>query len=254
MMNPVIVRNIKIGEGIPKICVPIVGITAEEIINEAKSFAKIPVDIVEWRADWYENVFQFDKVKVILEKLRNVLGETPILFTFRTAKEGGEKEIPEDVYLALNCMVAETKQADMIDVEIFLQEQTVKGIIETAHRNGITVVASNHDFEKTPEQKEIVFRLIKMQDMGADILKMAVMPRSKKDVITLLAATEEMTTNYAKQPVVTMSMSGKGVISRLTGEVFGSAMTFGAAKKASAPGQIPVGELEKILDILHKSL
>ena len=35
-MNPVIVRNVKIGEGIPKICVPIVGRTKDEIINEAK--------------------------------------------------------------------------------------------------------------------------------------------------------------------------------------------------------------------------
>jgi len=51
-----------------------------------------------------------------------------------------------------------------------------------------------------------------------------------------------------------MSMAGTGVISRLAGEAFGSALTFGAATKASAPGQIPVNELKQVLDILHKSL
>lgn len=56
-MNPVVVRNIKIGEGIPKICVPIVGVTKEEIIKEAKTFDAIPVDVVEWRVDWFEHVF-----------------------------------------------------------------------------------------------------------------------------------------------------------------------------------------------------
>ena len=82
-----------------------------------------------------------------------------------------------------------------------------------------------------------------MQDMNADIPKIAVMPQNKKDVLTLLAATEEMTTNYADRPIITMSMAGTGVISRLCGEVFGSSMTFGAAKKASAPGQMGVNDL-----------
>ena len=63
-MNPVVVRNIKIGEGIPKICVPIVGVTKEEIIKEAKTFDAIPVDVVEWRVDWFEHVFETDKAKV----------------------------------------------------------------------------------------------------------------------------------------------------------------------------------------------
>jgi len=40
-------------------------------------------------------------------------------------------------------------------------------------------------------------------------------------------------------------------VSRLTGELFGSALTFGAAKTASAPGQIPVTELREILTVLH---
>ena len=52
-MNPVIVRNVKIGEGIPKICVPVVGVNAEEIRKEAEALLSIPADLVEWRADWY---------------------------------------------------------------------------------------------------------------------------------------------------------------------------------------------------------
>ena len=51
-----------------------------------------------------------------------------------------------------------------------------------------------------------------------------------------------------------MSMAGKGLISRLSGELFGSAVTFGAAKKISAPGQISAVELRNILNILHNNL
>lgn len=253
-MNPVIVKNIKIGEGIPKICVPIVGITEEEILNEAKSLANIPKDLVEWRADWFESVFEPEKVKGMLGKLRSVLEDTPLLFTFRTAKEGGEKSISEAEYVALNRLAIESGMVDLIDVEIFSSKEAVVNIIASAHKNGVKVIASNHDFEKTPSKDEIIARLLKMQEMEADILKLAVMPQSKKDVLTLLSATEEMVTNHAKQPVVTMSMSGLGLVSRLAGEVFGSAITFGAAKKTSAPGQIPAKELSEILNTLHRSL
>lgn len=253
-MNPVEVRNIKIGEGIPKICVPIVGITKDEIISEAKTFDSIPVDVVEWRVDWFEGVFDIEKVKDVLADLRAILKDTPILFTFRTSKEGGEKAVEAAVYAELNKAAAATGNVDLVDVEAFTGDEIVKDIIEEVHKCGVKVVASNHDFDKTPEKDDIVGRLRKMQDLGADIPKIAVMPQNKRDVLTLLAATEEMSREYADRPIITMSMAGNGVISRLCGEVFGSALTFGAAKKASAPGQMGVEDLNTVLHLLHKSL
>lgn len=253
-MKPVVVRNVRIGEGLPKICVPIVGKTREEIVTAGKEMSAVGADVVEWRADWYEDVFDFEEVEKTVSDLREVLGELPLLFTFRTAKEGGEKAIEKDVYVELNQKAAATGLVDLIDVEAFTGDAAVYAIVEAAHKNGVKVVGSNHDFYGTPDQKEIVARLCKMQELGVDIPKIAVMPTSKKDVLTLLSATEEMYTEYADRPIITMSMAGTGVISRLCGEVFGSALTFGAAGKASAPGQMEVGDLKTVLGLLHKSL
>ena len=253
-MNTVKVRDIEIGAGAPKIIVPIVGKTKDEIITEAKTFDSIPVDVVEWRADWFEGVFDFAQVKDVLTDLREVLGNTPILMTFRTSKEGGEKAIDDKAYAELNLNAAKSGLVDLIDVEIFTGDAVVREIIDGAHAAGVKVVASNHDFHKTPAKSDIIYRLRKMQDMGADIPKIAVMPQNKRDVLTLLAATEEMVTDYADRPVITMSMAGTGVISRLCGEVFGSSMTFGAAKKASAPGQMGVNDLNTVLGLLHSAM
>lgn len=250
-MNPVKVRNVEIGTGVPKICVPIVGVTKEEIIAEAKSFGEIPVDVVEWRVDWFEGVFDFAKVEDVLKDLREALGETPILFTFRTSKEGGEKAIEAGPYAELNKNAAKTGYVDLVDVEVFTGDDIVKDIVAAAHECGVKVVASNHDFDKTPAKEEIVSRLVKMQELGADFPKIAVMPTCRRDVLTLLSATEEMYTDHADRPIITMSMAGTGLISRLCGEVFGSALTFGAAKKASAPGQAAVNELNDMLQFLH---
>ena len=253
-MNPIMIRDVAIGEGIPKICVPIVGKTREEIVKAAEEIRTLPVDVVEWRADWYEEIFEADVVLDILQELRRILGELPLLFTFRTKKEGGEKEIDEKNYRTLNQLAAESGLADLIDVEVFSGDEVVNDLVRTAHENEVKVIGSNHDFGKTPSKEEIIRRLQKMQELDVDLPKIAVMPRKKEDVLTLLAATEEMNRKYADRPIITMSMAGDGVISRLCGEVFGSALTFGAAGQASAPGQIGVKELRQILTILHESV
>ena len=237
MANVIEVRGVKIGEGTPKIIVPIVGVTKEEILAAADSFKDVRLDLVEWRVDWFEGVFDFAKVEDVLKDLRPALGDVPILFTFRTSKEGGEKAIEPEAYARLNIQAAQTGLVDLIDVEAFTGDDIVKEIIAGAHAAGVKVVASNHDFDKTPEKDDIVGRLRKMQDLGADIPKIAVMPKNKKDVLVLLSATEEMATDYADRPIITMSMAGTGLISRLSGEVFGSSCTFGAVGKASGDGR-----------------
>lgn len=253
-MNPVIVKNIKIGEGIPKICVPVLGRNRKQIIKEANSSGLALADFVEWRADWFEGVFEKRQVQDVLGLLCKALQNKPVLFTFRTAAEGGETAIEPDQYGNLLKFAVQTGYVDMIDVELFRGDSLVKELIEVAHGAGVKVVVSNHEFTNTPPKDEIIRRLLKMKEMGADIPKIAVMPQERKDVLTLLAATEEMCRNDTDGPVITMAMGGMGTISRLCGEVFGSAVTFGAAGEVSAPGQIGVSELADVLGLLHKSL
>ena len=92
-MKTVMLRNVEVGKGSPKVIVPIVANTADGIIAKGRELAQIPLDVVEWRVDFYDDVFDTDKVLSTLKGLREALGDIPILFTFRTSKEGGEKAI-----------------------------------------------------------------------------------------------------------------------------------------------------------------
>lgn len=250
-MHTVKVRNLIIGEGIPKICVPIVGTTEDEILHMAREIAGSDADLAEWRMDWFESVSDIECVKEVLSKLREILGELPLLVTFRTKQEGGEREISYEQYATLLCAVADTKAADLIDVELRIKKEAADLIVGLKKR-GVIVIGSKHDFEKTPSKEDIIAELYDMQEAGAEILKMAVMPHTEQDVLTLLEATEEMNKKYANCPVVTMSMGQLGKVSRVAGETFGSAMTFGAMQKTSAPGQISAEKLKKVLEILHE--
>jgi 3-dehydroquinate dehydratase I len=254
MKRSVTVRGLTIGEGAPKICVPMVGETLTELLEEAAFLKTVDLDVVEWRVDFFEHVEDLEEVKETLKAIRSILLDTPLVFTFRSAKEGGEKEVSTAYYFELNKVMAESGQIDVVDVELFNDEEEIKRLVTAAHNCNVSVIISNHDFDKTPAKDEIVSRLRKAQELGGDLPKIAVMPRNAADVLTLLDATNTMNEQFADRPIITMSMAGKGVISRLAGEIFGSALTFGAAKKASAPGQVPVTELRRALSLINSSL
>jgi len=246
-MLSVKVKNIIIGEGTPKICIPVLGKTYDEILKSAKSAKDHQPDIIEWRADWYDGVFSDADLTDVLKKLRSYFEETPLLVTFRTKAEGGEKEISKEDYSHFVRTVAGSGCADLIDLELFIGEDTFNDCIKVAHDNNLYVVASNHDFHATPTDEEIINRLKTMDEKGADILKIAVMPNDPADVLTILKATYDMHEKYTKKPLITMSMGELGLITRLSGKVFGSAVTFGSAGVSSAPGQINALELRKLL-------
>lgn len=254
MANTLTIKGITIGAGIPKICVSMVGTHLERLKEEAAELRLLGPDLVEWRVDYYEQVEDVDRVREALAAIRALLPDTPLVFTFRSAKEGGEKEVSSAYYVELNQAIARTGQADLIDVELFNDEQDVRQLVHTAHAHQVHVIMSNHDFDKTPAKDELVGRLRKMQELGADLPKIAVMPTSTADVLTLLDATSTMKEQYADRPIITMSMAASGVISRLSGELFGSAVTFGAASQASAPGQVAIAELRTMLEMFHQQL
>lgn len=262
-MASVKVRNLEIGVELPKICVPIIDKTEEEILKSARKISETKADLVEWRVDWFEDIFDFEKVQEVLMKLREVLMDRPLLFTCRTASEGGEISLTKEQYITLNQCAIESGYADLVDVEVFGYPEAVEDLdeakqlnvaeamVKLAHEHGVKVVGSNHDFHATPSKEEIISRLVFMQELGVDIPKIAVMPQDKQDVLTLLTATEEMVREHGSTPVVTMSMGPQGVISRIAGKVFGSAMTFGTVGKVSALGQIGIDELRMAMKILR---
>lgn len=247
----VTIGKIPLNNGIPKICVPIVGRTVDELVQECRYLQDKIYDIVELRIDFLTEVTDLQAVNEALRAVRNELPDSAILFTFRTKEEGGETQVSEDYYFDLILSAVESGLVDAVDVEYFRNADKIAKVIAAAKAKGVTVVMSNHDFDKTPAKEEIESRLIGMKKLGAHVAKLACMPQSAKDVLTLLAATEHVKSQYLDEPIITMSMGKLGAISRISGEVFGSALTFGSAKKASAPGQIEVTVLQKILETLH---
>ena len=247
MNNTVKAGNICIGDAIPKICVPIVEETQAGIFKMAQAVYESDADIAEWRADFYNDCYNTEKVMETLSHIKVILKDKPVLFTFRTAAEGGNKDISYKVYAALLARVS--VKADLVDTEMYRSGNITR--LTSIIKKSSVVVGSCHDFGSTPATEEITDRLVYMYNSGADIPKIAVMPASEMDVIRLMEASLKAKELLKGNPVITMSMSGMGLVSRIAAENTGSAVTFGCIGRPSAPGQIEVDKLKKMLDILH---
>lgn len=249
-MKKLQIKDVIFNDGTTKICIPLTGVNESQILNEIDNLKAVDYDLAELRIDFFENVNNSSQVKNLLQNIRKIYFK-PLLFTFRTKKEGGACDMSEENYFRLNCNAIESGLIDIVDIELFSTDEKIKEIVKFAKKNNVKVIMSNHDFFKTPPKEEIIRRLIKMQEYGADITKIAVMPNSEEDVLTLLSATLEMKKEKGDRPCITMSMGSLGVVTRLTGELFGSCLTFAAVKNSSAPGQINAKNAREILNLFH---
>lgn len=252
MTKPVQIKNITIGEGIPKVCVSLTETTRDALYAEAKNVVEAQADLIEWRADFYEDLFSPEKTAEALAGISDIIGQIPLIFTIRTEKEGGNCQISTKDYVNLNKLAAESQKADLIDVEIFRILEEAADLIEEIHKSGAKVIASTHDFEKTDDRDTLLARFKEMDKTKADILKMAVMPKEFDDVAAIMQVTSRMSREFTEKPLISMAMKNLGSMSRIAGESFGSAVTFAAVGKPSAPGQFAIKELRMMMDALHK--
>ncbi len=249
-MSCVTVRGCRIGEGRPKVILPIVEQTEAAVLQKAAEFSTLQADCVEWRVDLFGSWSDLRSVVRCLAKLRTVLKDQLLLVTLRTKGEGGSAAIDSEGYPAYLRTLLDTDCADLIDIEFFTAGSSLSALIQDAHTAGVKVICSSHDFQKTPPRAELAARMVRMQQAGADLPKLAVMPQNRTDVLELLAATAEMADHHPETPVITMSMGPLGAVSRLCGEAFGSAMTFANPGTASAPGQVSLDVVNAVLDSL----
>jgi len=252
-VTPLQVGALRIGEGAPRTIVPITGATAELALQQAAAIAASPsTDVAEWRIDYLDIATDGKALVALGKRIARALQGKPMIVTFRTQAEGGSKPISDAGYAALYSTLLRGEFAQLIDVEMFRDPTRVAALVAQAHKAGVKVVMSSHDFHATPAREEIVARLLRQEALGADVLKIAVMPQDAGDVLTLLQATWDVRQRSSK-PLLTMSMGGTGVVSRLAGETFGQALTFGMIGTPSAPGQVEVDQLQSVLQVIHAS-
>lgn len=237
------IRGLELGGSLPKICVPITGKNRLEILELAKKIKDENVEIIEWRSDYYEDILDCDKVISLLKELRVILDNTVIIFTLRTLDEGGNINIDNKYYERLNLRVAESSLVDIIDIECLRKDQSFKLLIEGIKHRKVKVIGSSHNYDFTPSIETIEENLMKINSFGVDILKIATMSNSEEDSLNMLLANKNISDKLSNKAIISICMGSYGMSTRL----LASAITFAHIGEKSAPGQLSVLDLRKIL-------
>lgn len=235
-------------EQYPYICAPITGRTNDEIMTQLQTMVEKKPDLLEWRVDFYEQISQFEKVHDMLKEIDENRNGIPLLFTIRSQKEGGEViPLDEEGVTNLVASICESEFVDFIDFELHSEQKHVETVRDMSKRYGKKLILSYHNFTETPSKQYLMETLQKMEAIGADVAKIAVMPKTKEDVFTLLHVTEEAK-KLLSIPIITISMADLGMMSRVIGWYYGSCITFAVGDKSSAPGQVPIEQLRTLIE------
>ena len=247
----VIVRGRAIGGPLPLICLPLVAKNSDSLLRQANELIHMQPDLLEWRIDDYQKVTAVTDCLAVLEELRTVIADIPLIFTCRIDREGGLQKIPQEKRLELISAAMASGKVDIVDIGLCNEKDFIETVRKKAAANGVKLILSHHNFSETPTGEFIYTTLVKAQEMGADIAKLAAMPNDYTDVLTLMSATNKARNEVVDVPMVTISMGPQGKITRLAGGLFGSDITFAVGRESSAPGQIPINELRTGMALLY---
>jgi 3-dehydroquinate dehydratase I len=237
----------------PLLCTPIVGTTKEEIMEEVRSVKGKKPDMIEWRVDYFEDISDFQKVMLIADTIKQSTDNIPLLFTIRSVAEGGNPTdlTTSEIVELLSIVCKSSNSIDIIDYEIANPEEYTRHLRSVSQENDKLLLLSFHNYTETPSNDELHKVLEKAKSLGADIAKIAVMPNNRADVLRLLTVTNKANEEL-KIPIATMSLGSLGSLTRMAGWIFGSVIVFTVGAKSSAPGQIPIEEMRKLIHAISE--
>lgn len=233
------------------ICTPLVGSSRAEVLRELAVILLKQPDVIEWRMDYFRNIGNLPEVLAVARSIKEAAGTIPIICVCRSENEGGESTpLDEGEVVRLYSALCECKLADIIDYELSKAPERRERLRKTSRDNGVAMILSYHNFKETPDAAALLAKFSDAERYGADIAKVAVMPRNPEDVLTLMGSTWRASESVGI-PLIGMSMGALGAVSRMASGFFGSALTFAVGVSSSAPGQIPIEELRAVLETVR---
>ncbi|MBQ6495701.1 MAG: type I 3-dehydroquinate dehydratase [Firmicutes bacterium] len=262
-MKKLVVGNLELDMGRPKVAVPLTGKTHEEIIEQCKKLLDLPCDIIEWRVDFFldniedlERKLAIDEVHAevirILDDIDYITGSMPVIFTVRSKSQGGRCTLNKEQVYDLNSLAAQSQLVKFVDVELFddhnkVVRDVIVGHVDDIHSFGCKVIMSFHDFKSMPKSEEILNIVDVMRSFGADIAKVVAFAHNKKDAVNMIKCSNTLTQGD-KDPVILIGMGKNGLLTRIIGGQYGSAITFASLEETTAHGQMDVKTVHRLLD------
>lgn len=240
------------GRAAPLVCTPLTGRTRAQVLEQMRRVMLLRPDLIEWRVDHYGGIADRADVLELCGLLAAAAQDVPLMFTVRSAREGGQPvALPDDEVAGLCAAACATGSLGLVDRECDAPRAGLDRVRAAARASGTLLIVSHHDTRGTPGEEALYGKFLEAGGLGADIVKVAVTPQSPDDALTLLRVTRRAS-QALDQPLISMAMGTLGILTRIVGWQFGSSVTFAAGQEGSAPGQLPVEDLRQLLALIRR--
>ena len=169
----VIVKNKVFGGEDMLVCLPLVSSNKEALIKDARQICEYNPDVIEWRVDYFDTVNDSDSVVDALEALSETIGEKPLIFTCRHMREGGQSDFSDMKRVDIIREAVSTGAVDLLDIEMSSDKVALEDIKKISEEKDVKLILSYHNFEETPNESDILEKLVEGEKLGADISKLA---------------------------------------------------------------------------------
>ena len=245
--------NIVFEDGSFHICATLTSGTIQHLKKDLQVLAITEPAVIEWRADYLKENLTEENIKAGLKLIRNSYSSTPLIFTLRKESEGGAWSLSEEDFYRLRLCAAETGLLDLMDIELSsLLTDTEKvfsyeSLIRSLKSRRMLLILSYHDFTGVPDQNALIQMVQKMTEEDADITKIAVMVTGEEDM-NLLKGLSAKLREEPGLPHILIGMGELGVETRYNKKDFFSAITYASTGEKSAPGQLSIKDLKRLLE------
>lgn len=130
-----------------KICISIKGKNEEEIKSKILDLDINKIDLIEWRVDYYKDYDSIEKVIEMLIMIKNNIGNTPLIFTFKNKDQGGIKDISIQYYIKLIKSIANIKLVDIVNLDLTVDYGITSELTEFLYNKNIEAILPQYNMD-----------------------------------------------------------------------------------------------------------
>ncbi|WP_265455178.1 type I 3-dehydroquinate dehydratase [Enterococcus sp. HY326] len=248
-MKSVVVRDLILTDQEPKICVAIKGDTQEEIFRQATKAVAEGAELLEWRGDYFKEYQEMTSVLAVLQELRQIAGNLPVIFSFLTPDNDGINAVSPAILREIYLTAAESGLVDLLELQLIVAELIGPSFMNLLRGTEAKLILSHYYLDDTPDDALILFQLNLMEHLKADIGKIVAHGNSRHDVMKMMSVGFQVEP-FVAIPIILFSSGDLGRLSQIAGGINGSCIAYSSVAYYPDSDEYTLEELQLALELL----
>ncbi len=220
----------------------------KRITDISKTIKELPREVEAYEV-WIDHIVKSDlKTELIAEAVQEWLSLTDkkLIVVCKDPLEKGSFSGENFEKIQLLQAAAEAG-AHYIDLGLHAGAEAIEELRKTKKKSKLII--SHHDFEKTPNDKQLIKLIEKMRKYQPDVLKLATMVHEPKDAERLMELAMKLKAEKNKH--IILGMGPLGVTTRILSDQIENELNFVTLESKTAPAQLSLEQAVQFRSVIE---